>query len=563
MARELLTEALSQAVAAAQRAGELPADLSVELELQTPRERRHGDFTTSLPMVIASALNRPPREIADILLRHLDLPADTIETAEVAGPGFVNFTVSLSWLRGVVRRICQEGEQGYGRADLGQGRRLLLEFVSANPTGPVGVVQGRAAAIGDCLARLLTRVGWQVSREYYVNDALNSTQVQRFAATLEARYLQQLGRDAEVPEDGYQGDYVIEMAKELTAEVGDAYASLPPEERLRVFCEEALKRIVAGHQRDMADFGVAFDTWFYESSLYERDAVSDAMDALRAGGYTYEADGALWLRATDLGDDQDHVLIRRDGRPTYLATDIAYHKDKFDRGFHRLVDIWGPDHHGHVRRTKAGVRALGYDPDRFEILIHQIVRLFRGSEMVRMSKRAGDIVPLRGLLEDVGRDAARFFFLMQSMDSHLDFDLELAKRQAADNPVYYVQYAHARICSILREAQGRNLLPAGGDPQTPPNADLDLLGEPDEAALMRKLADLPEEIRQAAERYEPHRMTRYARELAATFHGFYTNCRVLGDDPGLTAARLTLVLATRTALRIVLELAGVSAPEQM
>jgi arginyl-tRNA synthetase len=557
MPRELLTQALSDALARAQTAGDLPTSLSVELELQTPREPRHGDFATSLAMAVASVTGRPPREVAELLLRHLDLPEGLVETTTIAGPGFINFILSPSWLRRVVRQVLEQSDQ-YARSNAGQGQRLLLEFVSANPTGPVAVVQGRAAALGDALANLFQHTGWTVSREYYVNDATNSTQVQRFAETLEARYLQQLGQDAPVPEDGYQGDYVVEMAERLVAAQGDQYLNMSHDERLVALTRYSLDEIVAGQQRDMKNFGLTFATWFMESSLYDNDQVNQTMETLKTAGGTYEADGALWLKATHFGDQQDHVLVRKDGRPTYLAGDIAYHKNKFDRGFDRLIDIWGPDHQGHVLRTKAGVRALGYDPSRFEILIHQIVRLFRGSEMVRMSKRAGDIVPLSGLLEDVGTDAARFFFLMQSLDSHLDFDLELAKKQAADNPVYYVQYAHARICSILREAEERGLsLPDIAD------ANLDRLGEPDELALMRKLADLPHEISQAAERYEPHRMTRYARELAATFHGFYTNCRVLGDDPELTAARLALVQAALTVLRIVLSLIGVSAPDRM
>jgi len=557
MARELLTQALSDALSRAQAAGDLPAFLSVEIELQAPRDPSYGDFSTSLAFAIATDLGRPAREIAEHIVRHLRPPEGVMERVEVAGPGFINFLLSPAWLRRVVHQITTEGHQ-YGRSNLGEGKRLLLEFVSANPTGPLAVVQGRAAAIGDVLARLLARAGWQVSREYYVNDATNSTQVQRFAQTLEARYLQQLGQEAAVPEDGYQGDYVIEMAEDLVKAEDDRCLHMSREERLSALYAYSLDKIIASHQRDMEAFGVHFDTWFMESSLYEKGEVEETMRALKAGGHTYEADGALWLKATELGDEQDQVLVRTDGRASYLATDIAYHKNKFDRGFDRLIDIWGPDHHGHVKRTKAGVQALGYDPSRFEILIHQIVRLFRGSEMVRMSKRAGDIVPLSGLLEDVGPDAARFFFLMQSMDSHLDFDLELAKKQAADNPVYYVQYAHARISSILREAAERGV--PTPDPKT---VNLDRLEAPDELALMRKLAGLPDEIREAAERYEPHRMTRYARELAAVFHGFYTNCRVLGDDAELTAARLTLVLAAQIVLRIVLDTLGISAPERM
>ncbi len=557
MSKDLLTDALSEAVASAQRNGDLPGELAVAAELQPPRDRRWGDFSTNLPMVIASAAGRQPREVAGIILRHLQLPEGLVDRVEVAGAGFINFSFSPLWLRGVVRRVLEEGE-GFGRSDVGGGKRLLLEFVSANPTGPVAVVQGRAAAIGDTLAHLFERTGWRVAREYYVNDALNSTQVQRFAETLEARYFQHFGREAVVPEDGYQGDYVIAMAEELVAEVGDAYLQMPEDERHAALYDYSLRKIVENQRADMTAFGVEFDTWFHESWLYERGEVDAAIEELRRRGHTYESEGALWFRATAFGDDQDHVLIRSDGRPSYIAADIAYHKNKFERGFDRLIDIWGPDHHGHVVRLKAGVQAIGYDPDRFEILIHQWVRLFQGSEMVRMSKRAGDIIPLSGLIQDVGTDAARFFFLMQSLESHLDFDLELAKKQATENPVYYVQYAHARICSILRSAEERGALaPKAGE------ANLELLGEPDELALMRKLGELPDEIAQAAVRYEPHRMTRYARELAATFHGFYTNCRVLSDDPTLTAARLSLVTAARVVLGSVLHILGVSAPERM
>jgi len=558
MARDAIIAALAEAISRAQNAGDLPTSVSPRIELQTPRDPRHGDIATSIALALANEVGAAPRELAERLVSHLRLPDDLIEKVEVAGPGFINFTLAPAYLRGLVRAVLEQGDR-YGRSNAGGGKSLLLEFVSANPTGPIAVVQGRAAAIGDTLAKLFEHTGWRVSREYYINDALNSTQIQRFAETLEARYLQKFGQRVSIPEDGYQGDYVVDMAEELAQAEGDRYLRMSREERLAALYEYSLNSIVGGQRRDMDAFGVQFDTWFHESALYQSHEVEAAIEALKARGYTYEADGALWLKATELGDEQDHVLVRSDGRPGYLAADIAYHRNKFDRGFDRLIDIWGPDHQGHVRRTKAGVRALGYDPSRFEILIHQIVRLFRGSEMVRMSKRAGDIIPLSALLEDVGADAARFFFLMQSLDSHLDFDLELAKKQANDNPVYYVQYAHARICSILREAQERGV-GAGG---TNPAPNLDRLGEPDELALIRKLAELPDEIADATERYEPHRMTRYAREIASVFHGFYTNCRVLTDDADLTAARLGLVQATLTVLRTVLRLLGVSAPEKM
>ncbi len=557
MARELIVKALSEALSRAKEAGDLPEHVDPTIELQTPRDPRHGDIATSLALVLASEAGGPGRQIGEKLVAHLDLPQGVIEKVEVAGPGFINFTFSAGYLRGILRDIAGSPAE-YGGSNAGEGKTVLLEFVSANPTGPVGVVQGRAAALGDALARLLERTGWKVSREYYVNDATNSTQVRRFAETLEARYLQQLGKGASVPEDGYQGDYVVEMGEELVSTEGERYLDMPEEERLSALHDYALKKIIDGHQRDMAAFGVEFDNWFFESSLYASEEVAAAVETLKEKGHTYERDNALWLNATELGDEQDQVLIRGDGRPSYLAGDIAYHRNKFQRGFDRLIDIWGPDHQGHVKRTKAGVEALGYDASRFEILIHQIVRLFRGSEMVRMSKRAGDIVPLSSLLEDVGADAARFFFLMQSMESHLDFDLELAKKQANENPVYYVQYAHARISSILREAQER-----GAEVPSVDSVDLSRLEHPEELALIRKLAELPDEVADAAARYEPHRMTRYSRELAAAFHLFYTNCRVLSDDADLTAARLTLVGATQAVLQSVLEIIGVSAPETM
>jgi arginyl-tRNA synthetase len=558
MAKDLILQALADAVASARRAGDLPQDVAPKIELQSPRDPRHGDIATSLALVLASETGRPARALADTIVKHAQLPTDLLSKVEVAGPGFINFTLSPTYLRGIVRQVLEEGED-YARSNVGKGKSILLEFVSANPTGPVAVVQGRAAAIGDTLAKLFERTGWRVSREYYINDALNSTQIQRFAETLEARYLQQLGQEATVPEDGYQGEYVVEMADELVQSEGDRYLAMTREERLAAFYKYSLKNIVSGQQRDMEAFGVRFDNWFYESTLYENHEVESGIAALKARGHTYEAEDALWFKATDFGDSQDQVLVRRDGRPGYLAADIAYHKSKFDRGFDRLIDIWGPDHHGHVTRTKAGVEALGYEPERFEILIHQWVRLFRGTEIVRMSKRAGDIIPLSGLLEDVGADAARFFFLMQSLESHLDFDLELAKKQANDNPVYYVQYAHARISSILREAQERGLPIPSVD-----SVNLELLEEADEFGLIRKLGELPEEIADAASRYEPHRTTRYAREVAAAFHVFYTNCRVLNDDnPELTSARLALVQAAQTVLRIVLDSIGVSAPEKM
>ncbi|HUT73998.1 MAG TPA: arginine--tRNA ligase [Armatimonadota bacterium] len=555
MIKELLREILRRALDEAVTAGELRPVGAPEIELLDPPDPRFGDFSTNLAMVAAKAQARAPREVAQALVARLE--DDLIERAEIAGPGFINFYLKPTWLDDVVCAIHAQGER-YGGRDDGGGERILLEFVSANPTGPLNVVNGRAAAIGDTLARLLELRGYRVSREYYINDAASSTQVQKLALSLDARYCQALGQDKPVPEDGYKGEYLAQMARELIAVAGDRYLSLPEAERLAACTAFAERGFVENHRHVLETFGVAFDNWFRESSLFDSGEVEQVIARLKELGHTYEADGAVWLRATAFGDDKDRVLVRSNGKPMYVASDAAYHRNKFDRGFSRLIDIVGPDHHGWVARTRAAVAAIGCAVDRLEIIITGTLRLFRGGDLAHMSKRAGDIITLEEVLEQVGADAARYFFLMRSTDSPLDFDLDLAVRQSPENPVYYVQYGHARICSILRNAEEKGV--ALPDPRA---ADLTLLREPDELALMRKLAAFPEEVEMAARLYEPHRMTRYASEVATAFHVFYTNCRVLGDDPKLTAARLTLVGAALIVLRNVLRLLGVSAPERM
>ena len=557
MVKNRLRAALSEALTAAIERGELRSAPAPEIELLAPPDPKFGDFSTNLAMVAAGAQRRPPREVAQILLARLGGLEDLLERVEIAGPGFINFYLKPTWLEDAVREAHARGERWGGGAD-GAGEKVLLEFVSANPVGPLTVAQGRAAAIGDSLGRLLEARGREVCREYYVNDAASSTQVRKLAESLDARYCQALGQDKPVPEDGYQGEYLAEMARGIVEREGDRYLGMPGEERLRAFSAIAEQWFIEDHRRVLEAFGVVFDHWFRESSLYASGEVEQALALLRERGGTYEAEGALWLRATAFGDDKDRVLVRRSGKPTYIAADAAYHRKKFDRGFSRLIDILGPDHHGYVARTKAAVAALGYPADRLDIIIHQIVRLFRGGELVRMSKRAGDIITLEEVIDQVGTDAARYFFLMRSADSPLDFDLDLAVQQTAENPVYYVQYAHARISSILRNAAEQ-----GVKTPDPLRADLSLLRQPDELVLMRKLADFPEEVETAARLYEPHRLTRFASELAGVFHLFYTNCRVLGDDPELTGARLTLVGAALITLANVLRLLGVSAPEKM
>ena len=554
--KEQLAAALAESVThAGLEVAQLPA-----IQLSPTPDKRFGDLSANLAMLIAKEAGRKPREVAELLAKHLEVSPDVVERVEVAGAGFINFFLHPGWALPVVREILQVGD-GYGRSNEGQGRRVQIEFVSANPTGPLGVHHGRGGAIGDALANLLAWTGHQVEREFYINNERTSLQMRRFGESVEARYLQLCGRDAEVPEDGYRGEYVAEIAQALRAREGDRYLELPPEERVPLFTKLAEQEMLREQREVLERFGIRFNHWFEADALFESGAVEEVITVLGKGGFTYEAEDALWLRTTDFGDDRDRTLVRRTGQPTYLATDAAYHRDKFARGYDLVIDIWGPDHHGYLARTRAAVQALGISPDRLELIIYQLVRLIRRGELVMMSKRAGDIVPLADLITEVGADVARFFYLMRSSDSHLDFDLDLAKQQSRDNPVFYVQYAHVRTCSIFARAEERGIaLPA------PDSADLSLLRHERELDLMRKLAELPEEILLAANLREPHRMTVYAQALAQTLHGFYddADCRVLDDQNfPLTAARLCLVSAARIVLRNALTLLGLSAPEKM
>lgn len=557
MPKNLLIQALADALTRLRENDLLSFDQIPEILVQRPSDAAFGDYSTNVAMLLAREAKMPPRKIAELVVAELHVPKEILAGAEIAGAGFINFRLTPAALQQVVCDIECQGEH-YGRSNRGAGTKIQIEFVSANPTGPLHVGHGRAAALGDTLAHLLSWVGYDVTREFYVNDAANSSQIRKFGESLEARYLQVLGQDASVPEDGYHGEYVMDIAKEILAREGDKLLAMSPEDRHTRFAHLAKELIIEGQKRDLARFNVHHDVWFYESSLFETGAIYAALEQLKEGGHTYEAEGALWLRSTDFGDEKDRVLVRSTSVPTYLASDAAYHHNKYQRGFDTVIDIWGPDHHGYVARTKGVIQAMGYARDRLEIIIHQIVRLFSGGEMVRMSKRAGDIILLSEVLDEVGSDAARYFFLMRSADSHLDFDLELAKKESSDNPVYYVQYAHARICSIFRQAEESGIaLPESGE------ADLSLLTQPKEFDLLRKLADFPVEVETAAVQYEPHRMTRYAQELANALHLFYTECRVLTDDAPLTAARLTLLRATQTVLRNALGILGISAPERM
>lgn len=561
MITDELAQLVREAIGVACQKGLLPPECGdVTVEIEPPRVKEFGDYATNVALVLGRPAGMNPRQVAEVIVDNLDLSGTPVASAEIAGAGFINFRLRTDWLHDAMITIEEQGE-GYGHNRSMEGRKILIEFVSANPTGPISVVNGRAAALGDSLKRLFQASGAEVATEFYVNDALNSTQIDLLGASLAARYLQALGYDATLPPDGYQGEYLVTMAREIAAQHGDIYVSLPEEERNRRFRELAVEKILAGQKRDLAAFGVEFDRWFFESDLYRSGAVSRAIEQMRAAGYVYEKDGALWLKSTELtGDDQDRVLVRSNERETYVAADAAYHKDKFDRGFTHLVNIWGADHHGYVARLKAGIKALGYDPDRCTIILTQMVLLTREGELVRGSKRAGDVIPLVDLVEEVGRDAARFYFLMTSYETTATFDLELAKKQSSDNPVYYAQYAHARCSAVLRKAEELGIrIPK------PSETDRSLLNHEKELDLLRVLAAFPREVREAAETMAPHRLTSYVRVIGQALHQFYEECPALREDvpPALRDARLALFTVTRRVVANLLGLLGVSAPDRM
>ena len=552
MIEERLKAVLTDALSAAAPALGLEAPFP-EPEVQRPRQKGFGDFTTNVAMVAASTSGADPRATAAAIVAALpDVPF--LAKAEVAGPGFINLWTTDEWLHDVLRQIVHEGDR-YGGGEP-TGRRIQVEFVSANPTGPLTIGHARNAAIGDALARLLTFAGHEVEREYYFNDA--GGQMDRFGASVEARYLQLLGRDAEMPEDGYHGDYVTELARAILEDEGPGLADLPTEERLVRLREEAARRAMAQIRATLERFGITFDTYFLEASLVEKGEIAQAIEKLRQADYVYDAEGATWFRSTAFGDDKDRVAIRSDGTHTYFGADIAYVLDKFSRGFDHLIYVWGADHHGDIARVKGVATALGFDPDRVEIVMYQFVSFLRGGQPVKMSKRAGTFVSLDELIDEVGTDAARFHLLLFSNDRPTNFDIAEVARQSLDNPVYYVQYGHARIASILRKAktEGVELRPVE-------EADLTLLASEPEQDLLRALADAPGLIATAAEQRAPHRLTHAAQDLASIFHRFYTECRVVSDDSALTQARLWLASATKQVLANLLGLVGVSAPGSM
>jgi arginyl-tRNA synthetase len=549
----MIEERLAELLRTALEAAGLPADGAVEIELTRPRQREHGDLATPLALAIARRVGRPAREVAETIDAAIP-PSDLVEGHEVAGPGFINFHLSNAWLHDVVREVAARGP-AFGRA-APTGRRVQVEFVSANPTGPLHVGHARNAALGDALARLFEAAGWTVEREYYFNDA--GGQMDRFGASVEARYLQLVGRDADVPEDGYHGEYVTELARDVLRAEGPALADLPPEERLARLRGEGARRVLGTIRSTLERFGVRFDVYMHEAVLAERGEIEAAVERLRASGHAYESEGAVWFRSTAFGDDKDRVVIRSNGLHTYFGADCAYVIDKFARGFDHVVYVWGADHHGDVARVRGVAQALGFPQDAVEMVIYQWVSFLRDGVPVPMSKRAGTFVTLDELIDEVGADATRFHLLMFSNDATMQFDIEAVKRQSMDNPVYYVQYGHARIASILRRAaeRGVELRPVG-------EVELGLLEHESELELLRAVADVPAVIARAAELRAPHRLTHAAQDLAARFHRFYTECPVLSDDPELTQARLWACVATKRVIANLLELLGVSAPESM
>ncbi|MCR4440649.1 MAG: arginine--tRNA ligase [Peptococcaceae bacterium] len=550
--REKIRQEVKSSLFRAQKAGRIVFQEMPEFVVEVPRDKSHGDFAVNAAMLLTKEAKMAPRAIAQIIVEFLRDEDGWFEKVEVAGPGFINFFLNTSWVYGVLPMVIKQDDK-YGYSDFGSGRKVQVEFVSANPTGLLHMGNARGAALGDTLSNILEAAGYEVTREFYINDAGN--QIENFGKSLEARYLQLLGVDAPFPEEGYHGEDIIETVKNIAAEIKDKYLDLDPALRREFLIKKALEEKINSIKNDLANFGVEYDVWFSEQTLHDSGAISRTVEELKEKGYIYEKGGALWFKSTLFGDEKDEVVVRSNGVPTYFAADIAYHKNKFERGFDRVIDIWGADHHGHVSRMKGAMKALGYNPDNLQVILMQLVRLYRGGEIVRMSKRSGQYITLSELVEEVGKDAARYYFVMRSPDSHLDFDLDLAKEESAENPVYYVQYAHARINSILKAFAGQ--MPGVDE------VNFNLLTEPYEIELIRKIADLPEEITGAAVNMEPHRMTRYAHELASLFHSFYNSCRVLTDDEELKKARLLLVDAVRITLRNVLGLIGVSAPVRM
>lgn len=553
----LVRKVTDDALYSAKEKGELEFDNIPDYLIEEPRDKSFGDFSVNAAMLMAKQAKRAPRDIANTLVSNMSTAGTYIKEASVAGPGFINFKLNPAYVTQILKTIEAEQDK-FGQTDFGGDKKINVEFVSANPTGPMHMGNARGGALGDCLANILKLAGFDVTKEFYVNDAGN--QIEKLAVSLAARYKQALlGEDAvEFPEDGYHGDDVKEHAQNFAREHGDKFLNVPEEELKAALIDATLYKNIDAMKAGLAAYGIDYDVWFHESKLHESGEVKKTVDELTRRGYTYEREGAIWFKATDFGLEKDDVLVRANGFVTYFAADIAYHKNKFDRGFDTAIDIWGADHHGHVARLKAAMQALGIEPDRLEVILMQLVRLVRDGEAVRMSKRTGKAITLGDLLEEIGVDAARFFFNMRQANSHFEFDLELAVSQSSDNPVFYVQYAHARICGIIKM-----LAKKGVSVKNCGDLDLTCLTDPKEIDLMKELARFPEEIKQAAVIRDPSKITKYTMELATAFHAFYSACKVDCEDKLLAEARLKLVSATGQVIKNALAVMGITAPEHM
>ena len=552
--RTLIIEAIGKAITA----GQLPSEPIPDFTIEVPADRSHGDWATNVAMVSAKAFKLAPRKIAEAVASHIVLDSSYFKSCEIAGPGFLNFFLNEQFYVDVVKEVIAEGDN-YGHSDFGQNKKVMIEFVSANPTGPMHMGNARGGALGDCLASVMSAAGYDVWREFYVNDAGN--QIEKFGNSLEARYLQMyLGEEnVPFPEDGYQGEDIKDRAAEFAAINGDKFVHVDSHIRQQALIEYALPHNIEKMQKDLKKYGITYDQWFLESTIHKTGELQETIEELTKRGYTYEKDGALWYKATEFGSDKDDVLVRQNGNPTYFAADIAYHRNKFvKRGFDLCIDIWGADHHGHVARMKGAMEALGLDSSKLDVILMQLVRLTQNGEVVRMSKRTGKAIQLGDLLDEVPVDSARFLFNMREANSQMEFDLDLAVKQDSQNPVYYVQYARARICSILKALAADGITPY---PCT--DEELRLLTAPAELELIRHLSAYTSEIIEAAKDYDPARITRYVITLATLFHKFYDACRVKGDNPHLTNARLTLCIATSTVICNVLNMFKISTPESM
>lgn len=551
-----LNNMIISAIDKAVSTGALPDAEKPEFIIEKPADKKNGDFSTNAAMAGARSYHKAPRMIAEAIVSNMDFEGTLIDRAEIAGPGFINFYLSDRYYSKIVKDAVEQGEN-YGRSDYGKGKRMLVEFVSANPTGPMHIGNARGGAIGDCLASVLEAAGYEVWREFYVNDAGN--QIEKFATSLEVRYLQECGKDIELPEDAYHGIDIVEHAKNFKAEYDEKYVDCDSKERRDALVAFALPKNIEGLERDLKKYRITYDNWFRESSLHKDGSVQKVIDALKEKGVTYEQDGALWFKASEYGNDKDIVLIRANGLPTYIVPDIAYHYNKLvTRGYDKAIDVLGADHHGYVPRMKAALTALGIDASRLDAVIMQMVRLVRDGETIKLSKRSGKAITLNTLLEEVPIDAARFFFNLREPNSHFDFDLELAAKQSSENPVYYVQYAHARICSIIRKAKEQ-----GTELRKPTEEELDRLNSSEERELISHLSKLTGEIISAAKQYDPAKITHYVVELATLFHKFYNAHRVVTDDEGLMQARLYLCEAVKNTIKNILTMLKIDAPESM